>query len=82
VDEHRGFVDLVIRDGIVTLADVSRAGCSNALGVWTRRPPAAIEHEAPSHRRLGSSEIIVVLGCKSARFDHLTRRVHLAGRNP
>jgi hypothetical protein len=49
---------------------------------WRLRPaPAApVEHEAPSHRRVGSSEITV--GRKSARFDHLTGRVHLAARNP
>lgn len=65
---------------IVTLADVKPSDMQHELAVADPRLPAAVEHEAPSHRRLGSSEITV--GHRSARFDHLTGRVHLAARNP
>jgi hypothetical protein len=37
------------------------------IGGLDRRLAAPIEHEVSSHRHLGSGEIIVVLGCQSAR---------------
>ena len=77
----------------MTLADVKPCEMQQCIGLLDRRLHAPIGHEAPSHRHLGSSEITVVLGRKSARklipavilysprprFDHLTGGVQTAG---
>ena len=65
-DEHHGFVELVIRDGIVTLADVKPCEMQQRIGDLDRSLPAPIEHEASSHRQLGTRKIAMVLVGKSA----------------
>src|SRR5690348_15626884 len=66
-DEHRGFVDLVVGHCIKTLPPMDARETQQRIGGLDRSPAAPIEHEAPSHRNLGSREIVLLLGSKSAR---------------